>query len=315
MAATVERGEAAYPSQYASFSRSTHAEEEESEGSGSVSEDEAPSKGRGRSCFGKRRGVLAITCIAVFLLVVALMYYWIHGSSSESSADDGPSSDTISSETKCFPIGEVPPIKQPDGGFVVQLTSTLSPAELGPNGEVPAPVGDVWGDQEAGVTTTATTCIPVSLLPANTLSLSGHCATNPQDHEIWLHGNGATDFTSVMSRCAHSCWGRSDCVRDCVSKEDGYSTECSQCFADLTTCTMTHCLFNCMDGGNDCNVCVSENCNPAFWTCSGLEESVLVQAMVEMQNQMASAQPEAPGEAQQGRRLGRALVAAPPVPS
>lgn len=148
----------------------------------------------------------------------------------------------------------------PVPGATVQPSSTIPPSSM--------------------QTTTLTTCIVLPEQAQGDQSPSGHCAGNDQDNEHWLQGGGAENFEGTNRDCANTCSGNGECVSACVQSKEHYSEACAQCFGELVSCTSANCLLDCsMEQPGDCERCVHEKCNPAFWSCSGLDRQALVNAL------------------------------------
>jgi len=90
------------------------------------------------------------------------------------------------------------------------------------------------------------------------------------DSEIW-RGGGRGRFRADNRACGSDCWGKPDCVRDCIAGKEGYSGACAACFGGIASCTVSHCFFQCLgSGGTSCDACAHDNCSPGFNACSGL---------------------------------------------
>lgn len=100
----------------------------------------------------------------------------------------------------------------------------------------------------------------------------GAC-TNPTDLGI-IEDTGAEGMSAVIGNCTLPCFGNPDvsgCVGECVSGETGLSGSCSACFGDVGACTLTACIFECIDPSNPaCQECVAASCGAAFEECAGI---------------------------------------------
>merc|ERR1719428_271235 len=56
-----------------------------------------------------------------------------------------------------------------------------------------------------------------------------------------------------------------------MKSAEGYSQDCATCFGATISCTAKQCWTKCIGGESAaCKQCVSEQCDPALQTCSGL---------------------------------------------
>ena len=114
---------------------------------------------------------------------------------------------------------------------------------------------------------------PSGVMSASESQSLSQCA-NSADTAAWNMAKGS--FNDDMSACASKWWclGGKECVARCMQDMHGYSSSCSDCFGDLTSCPAAHCKFQCMDGrSHSCDTCVEMNCgdvNAAFTSCSGI---------------------------------------------
>ena len=63
---------------------------------------------------------------------------------------------------------------------------------------------------------------------------------------------------------------RSEIASECLREDMGMSTDCAECFGDMTACVMASCE-SCFFGVDtqECHVCRAENCNDALYSCTG----------------------------------------------
>lgn len=171
----------------------------------------------------------------------------------------------------------------------VTIKPTGSPEDLAPKWQkdvehgIKKLLGEDDPTQAPPTTTVATTCIPLSMIPTTTLPPTTRlCARNSRDDEIWRNGDGAQNFESAMAHCVQRCQGASPCVTDCIQEEQGYSKACAGCFGNLAACTHDSCLLACAGinaTNSTCTGCVHQLCNPGFWSCTGLNRQVLLDAL------------------------------------
>jgi len=93
------------------------------------------------------------------------------------------------------------------------------------------------------------------------------------DTKIW-DSVGKKDFQSDEKSCAMQCGGQNPCTGNCMSRKRGYSHACGQCFGDLSSCVVAHCVVapgNCgvNSSGEACQKCTNQYCTPAFESCTG----------------------------------------------
>eukprot|EP00937_MAST-01D_sp_MAST-1D-sp2_P005484 g5484.t1 len=75
-----------------------------------------------------------------------------------------------------------------------------------------------------------------------------------------------------MTGCGTGCTGGAQCMLKCVESL-GLSQPCAQCYADVATCTRSHCLFSCgfSPRGSSCAACSLKHCTPKLVICTGLQ--------------------------------------------
>jgi len=106
-------------------------------------------------------------------------------------------------------------------------------------------------------------------------TLLGRPMTSCTDDDMTLlNALTADTFSAETKKCALQCGGQNPCTGNCISRDYGYSSACGQCFGDLTSCTVAHCVVapgNCgtAPNGSACSDCVNQYCTPAFETCTG----------------------------------------------
>lgn len=111
----------------------------------------------------------------------------------------------------------------------------------------------------------------------------GGACTNAADLGIVT----TTDVSGIASTCGVQNITDLTKVKGCIidgTKGDagpGLSDGCATCFSDTVLCTVDKCIgptFNgpCMPPNQNsaaCTDCRATNCNPAFYTCTGLPQS------------------------------------------
>eukprot|EP00475_Leptophrys_vorax_P002538 TRINITY_DN11416_c0_g2_i1.p1 TRINITY_DN11416_c0_g2~~TRINITY_DN11416_c0_g2_i1.p1 ORF type:complete len:230 (-),score=42.65 TRINITY_DN11416_c0_g2_i1:69-758(-) len=87
-----------------------------------------------------------------------------------------------------------------------------------------------------------------------------------------------TTTAANLKTCASSCTTSTSCMATCMEKKTGISAACGSCFSGFSTCTVAHCLLDCIGNpsGSACQACATQNCEPTLDTCTGLASIVLV---------------------------------------
>merc|ERR1719493_44686 len=85
----------------------------------------------------------------------------------------------------------------------------------------------------------------------------GNCGVNPDgadcascmasskctdDDQAKLMAETADTFNAETKKCALQCGGQNPCTGNCITSNYGYSSTCGQCFGDLTSCAVAHCV-------------------------------------------------------------------------
>lgn len=100
----------------------------------------------------------------------------------------------------------------------------------------------------------------------------GAC-TNASDSEV-IDALGEGGLTQGITDCGMPCFFDGDkegCIAECIEGNLGLSAECALCYAAPAACAMANCVSECLDGGNDCDLCRTDNgCQDDFTACSGL---------------------------------------------
>lgn len=96
---------------------------------------------------------------------------------------------------------------------------------------------------------------------------SGAC-TNAADQAI----HNSIDVSDAVGTCASDCFGAGPCVRRCITNDIGLSSECTECYVDVTRCTVQNCIADCAGADSAaCEACRdAAGCTSDFDTCSGL---------------------------------------------
>lgn len=78
-----------------------------------------------------------------------------------------------------------------------------------------------------------------------------------------------------VGACGQQNLGQDPATKDCIVMQTGLSDACAQCFADTVSCAVQHCLTECLSDPNSqaCVNCRAQNCDPAFYACSGLPQN------------------------------------------
>jgi hypothetical protein len=82
---------------------------------------------------------------------------------------------------------------------------------------------------------------------------------------------GNDDFMNQLPVITRQVWGIEAGVRRQLEIR-GLSQQCSSCYAALSSCHKSKCIWKCLSSANNCScmTCGMENCNEAFSACSGL---------------------------------------------
>ena len=84
------------------------------------------------------------------------------------------------------------------------------------------------------------------------------------------------DVQGVLQSLAMGCLSGlsldADCLLAGVTADTGLSDDCAMCFVDTAICGADNCLFECIDGGQDCIDCSTlAGCTAELEICTGLE--------------------------------------------
>ncbi|CAE8612930.1 unnamed protein product [Polarella glacialis] len=105
----------------------------------------------------------------------------------------------------------------------------------------------------------------------------GPACMDAYDQGIWTT-TGAYNFNSLCLQCGLQSILYPETTVDCVREnEDGrYTTACSTCIGSLISCTITNCQKMFLEGCDSpaCKSCIAGSCDPAFTTCSGLQNPI-----------------------------------------
>ena len=152
-----------------------------------------------------------------------------------------------------MPAGEMPAGEMPAG----EMPAGEMPAGEMPAGEMPA------GEMPAGA-------IPAGEMPAGAEMMMGAC-TNPEDLGQ-IESLGSDGLSEAITGCVAMCFTESPGCNTCLEGTTGLSTTCTDCFAEITVCTVMNCVGQCLDATSEaCAQCRADNCNAAFVECAGVE--------------------------------------------
>mmetsp|Transcript_23068 Transcript_23068/g.34955 ORF Transcript_23068/g.34955 Transcript_23068/m.34955 type:complete len:602 (-) Transcript_23068:221-2026(-) len=113
----------------------------------------------------------------------------------------------------------------------------------------------------------------------STESLTDHNTTfacDVADLQVWIDNGGKEKLGDLSNYCSvtSSCFLTSDCNSQCF-QEYGFSASCaSACFPSNIQCGFSNCLNQCFPdaNGEECRSCAEENCDSAFYNCTGFPE-------------------------------------------
>ena len=169
-----------------------------------------------------------------------------------------------------------------DASMMTDATSVTPKDDVSVTTTPPADVAEnPWADVDWSADSEAPQSDTVAVNPPQT---DAGGVTLPDGHVIYPEGKGSCDnlddmnalfaledINGVMRDCAIDCMGKSECAADCVEDASGVSAGCADCFAGSISCTMDHCIFNCMDATSEkCQTCQEEHCTDDFVVCAGL---------------------------------------------
>lgn len=114
----------------------------------------------------------------------------------------------------------------------------------------------------ASAATVETTVAPVD-------TTVGPSMCTAEERLVW---SGNSEFTTFMTRCSYTAFGRPVLTAECiVSKYTTISLPCATCCGKASECARDKCMFQCFsnNGSPSCCACIETNCTPAFRTCTG----------------------------------------------
>ena len=95
---------------------------------------------------------------------------------------------------------------------------------------------------------------------------AGGACTNVADMALLA----SIDIGMVVGDCAMTTFGAEPATSECIMRS-GLSAGCTTCFSGTVSCTLMHCLGECIGGESPaCATCRATNCNAAFAVCSGI---------------------------------------------
>ena len=80
------------------------------------------------------------------------------------------------------------------------------------------------------------------------------------------------DVATIAGTCGKNNIGNETATKKCIKDETNLSDPCVGCFYDTIQCTISKCLTQCLadPAAQACKDCRAQNCDPAFYACSGL---------------------------------------------
>lgn len=126
-------------------------------------------------------------------------------------------------------------------------------------------VVDQPGDGAGGTTSTTTTSASSS--SSTTSGAMGGC-TAPLDAEIVNN----KPLWPILVNCGMANVGNDPGQLMCILAQTGLSEACATCSNAYLNCNIMLCLTPCLGdpGGAKCLACREQQCDPGFFTCSGL---------------------------------------------
>ncbi|CAE8739120.1 unnamed protein product [Polarella glacialis] len=143
-------------------------------------------------------------------------------------------------------------------------------------------------------------CLLMAKVQTATAAASVEACMDAHDQGIWT-STGSQNFSSVSTTCGRKCFGAAKCSAQCIqsANDGGYTPACATCMGSLISCTVTNCLTKCWTNNDSpaCKSCIAGSCNPAFTTCSGLQNPVtMALSAVEERSPVLAARQAAPNE-------------------
>lgn len=138
---------------------------------------------------------------------------------------------------------------------------------------LPDPLPEIIEEEEETVDETIDTTEE-----STTTTISGKC--NEEDVSIWNNNNGESARPEQSNFCSRTynggCFLDSSCIESCFQSMFGYSEECSVCFGQVPSCSVssgctTVCAANSL--GDECREC-NKPCVEALNVCTGLPQVV-----------------------------------------
>jgi hypothetical protein len=159
-------------------------------------------------------------------------------------------------------------------GQDTQTDRTDVPDVTADDATTPDPVEDPTPDTVEDLTPDTAPDTVEDVTDGGEIVMPTDACTNTEDRAI-IEG-GEVDVQGEATTCGIRCLTDSDpvgCSAPCVSEATGLSLECSTCYAFMISCTMEHCLSDCMadPGGETCVTCLEDaGCIGTFDECTGL---------------------------------------------
>lgn len=199
-----------------------------------------------------------------------------------SGCDSGTSDNAAGMDSTAGEVsGEAPKDlpETPEVGDTLPEEDLFTPGEdlFTPEEDLFTPEEDLWEIAEAVQQPPEEVVQPVEALqPEEELAVgeeipvSAGACDNEEDFQI-LQAVEAT-LSDTIAGCAMKCIGQGvPCMAGCVQEGTGLSTDCSNCFGAVIDCTISKCMFQCMDSSSAaCAECQELHCADAFMECAGI---------------------------------------------
>lgn len=107
-------------------------------------------------------------------------------------------------------------------------------------------------------------------------SNTGYCMN---DNDITIRNTLSSDqFNSIVSDCAHTCFGDTTQSTDCIQQQTKLSLQCSECYGNDVGCMSNNCMTQCMfdDKSNDCLQCHTDHCLNQLIQCTGITDKLTI---------------------------------------
>jgi len=113
------------------------------------------------------------------------------------------------------------------------------------------------------------------ILPAQVGSpLVGPCNNS---NDLSVFNSSQSTFHGTLQHCATGCWGDASCTSKCLVTQTHLTSACADCFGADAACSAKNCAAACIldPTGSSCLQCSRSHCQPALYTCTGVDPSII----------------------------------------